>query len=183
MRTFDCNVGNDGASAVLVTTPERARDLRARPVTVASAAWSTGGCPTSHVANYYRPDITYAEDAAYIARDLFARTDLSIADVDFAEIYDHMSPLTLMCLEGLGFCERGGGEAFVDEGRNITIGGRLPLNTHGGHLGEAYIQTMNAVVEAVRQLRGEAAVQVPDARAGLVVAGTLVPNSGLLLQS
>ena len=80
----------------------------------------------------------------------------------------------------LGFCPRGEASGFIADGA-IEVGGRLPLNTHGGQLGEAYIHGMNGIAEAVRQLRGTSVNQVPGEGPVLVTAGTGVPTSGLIL--
>jgi acetyl-CoA acetyltransferase len=89
-------------------------------------------------------------------------------------LYDHFTPFVLMQLEEFGFCGKGEAAGFV-------AGERLPLNTHGGQLGEAYLHGMNGVAEAVRQLRGTAVNQIPGAARTLVTAGTGVPTSGLVL--
>jgi acetyl-CoA acetyltransferase len=89
-------------------------------------------------------------------------------------LYDHFTPFVLMQLEEFGFCKPGEAADFVAEER-------LPLNTHGGQLGEAYLHGMNGVAEAVRQLRGTSVNQIPGARRTLVTAGTGVPTSGLIL--
>jgi len=83
-------------------------------------------------------------------------------------------------LEEFGFCKRGEGKHFVREGRHAR-GGSLPVNPHGGQLGEAYIHGMNGVLEGVRQVRGEAVNQVQQVEHALVTAGTGVPTSGLIL--
>ena len=95
-------------------------------------------------------------------------------------LYDHFTPYVLMQLEELGFCKPGEARDFVADGA-IEVGGRLPLNTHGGQLGEAYIHGMNGIAEAVRQLRGTSVNQVDDVDHVLVTAGTGVPTSGLIL--
>ncbi len=99
-----------------------------------------------------------------------------------AILYDHFTPYVLMQLEELGFC--GGGEArdFIKDGA-IELGGRLPLNTHGGQLGEAYIHGMNGIAEAVRQVRGASINPVPDVHDVLVIAGAGVLTSGLILSA
>jgi acetyl-CoA acetyltransferase len=101
-------------------------------------------------------------------------------DVQTAVIYDHFTPFVLTQLEEFGFCARGEAKDFVKDG-NIEIGGALPINTHGGQLGEAYIHGMNGVAEAVRQIRGTAVNQVDDVQHVVVTSGTGVPTSGLLL--
>ncbi len=181
LRTLDCNIVSDGASAVIVTTAERARELARPPVYIMAAAQGTG--PNAElVTNYNRPEIEFAEECHYLATDLFERAGVTPGDVDFVQIYDHVSALVLLALEGLGFCKPGEAADFVQGAHRITVGGELPLNTHGGHLGEAYVQTMNHIVEASRQLRGDAAVQVSNAEVGLVLSGNAVPSSGLLLR-
>ena len=154
LRLPDGNVGNDGASAVVITTAERAADLRRAVIPVLAAGWATGP-ELEVVTSYQRADIEWPEETALLARRLYAEAGIVPADVDFLEVYDHISALAVLSLEGLGFCGPGEAIDFVRGGDNIRVDGRLPLNTHGGHLGEAYVQTMNHVVEAVRQLRGD----------------------------
>jgi acetyl-CoA acetyltransferase len=95
-------------------------------------------------------------------------------------LYDHFTPFVLVQLEELGFCGRGEGRHLVADG-GLELGGRLPVNTHGGQLGEAYIHGMNGIAEAVRQVRGTSVNQVEDVRHVVVTAGTGVPTSGLVL--
>ena len=102
------------------------------------------------------------------------------SDMDLAVLYDHFTPYTLIQLEELGFCGRGEAKDFIANGA-IELGGKLPINTHGGQLGEAYIHGMNGIAEGVRQLRGTSVNQVPDVEHVLVTAGTGVPTSGLIL--
>ena len=180
LRLPDGNVGNDGASAVVVTTAERAADMRHAVIPILAAGWATGP-ELEVVTSYQRADIEWPEETAILARRLYAEAGIGPADVDFLEVYDHISALAVLSLEGLGFCGPGEAVDFVRGGTTIRVDGRLPLNTHGGHLGEAYVQTMNHVVEAVRQLRGEAVNQVAGASIGLVVGGSLAPVTGLVL--
>ena len=91
-------------------------------------------------------------------------------DIDVAQIYDHFSALVLFAIEDYGFCPKGEGGPFVEGGR-IEIGGELPINTAGGHLSEAYVHTVNHIIEGVRQLRGASTAQVPDAEHVLVDTG------------
>ena len=102
------------------------------------------------------------------------------ASIRTAILYDHFTPYVLMQLEELGFCPRGEARHFISGGA-IELGGRLPLNTHGGQLGEAYIHGMNGIAEGVRQVRATAVNQVPGDGPVLVTAGTGVPTSGLVL--
>jgi acetyl-CoA acetyltransferase len=98
-----------------------------------------------------------------------------------ANLYDHFTPFVLTQLEDLGFCARGEGKEFVRDG-HLEVGGKLPTNTNGGQLGEAYIHGMNGVAEAVRQIRGTSSNQVDSVEHALVTAGTGVPSSGLILE-
>jgi acetyl-CoA acetyltransferase len=102
--------------------------------------------------------------------------------VQTAILYDHFTPFVLTQLEELGFCGRGEAADFIRGGTPIEIGGRLPLNPHGGQLGEAYIHGVNGIAEAVRQTRGTAVNQVADVEHVLVTAGTGVPTSGAILR-
>ena len=115
-----------------------------------------------------------------VAKQLYAQSRLTANDIDVAIFYDHFGPTVLPMIEAYGFCQRGEAKDFV-KGGNIRIGGTLPINTHGGQLGEAYIHGMNGVAEAVRQIRGTAVNQVSDVNHVLVTAGSGVPTSGAIL--
>ena len=115
-----------------------------------------------------------------MARQLWQQSGLSPKDIQTAVIYDHFTPFVLPQLEEFGFAERGAAKDFVRAGHHAR-GGGLPINTHGGQLGEAYIHGMNGIAEAVRQVRGTAVNQVGQVRNVLVTAGTGVPTSGLIL--
>ena len=180
LRAVDCTTGGEGASAVIVASVERAKDLAKPLVRILATAQGTGSNAEA-LTSYNRPEITFAEECQSLAAEIFDVAGVSRADVDFAELSDDVSSSVLMALEGLGFCGRGEGPDFVSGATRITVGGELPINTHGGHLGEANIETMNHIVEAARQIRGEAPVQVPDARIGLVVSGSGFPSSALIL--
>ena len=178
LRLLDCCQESDGAVAIVVTSTERARDLKAGAVPIVAAA--QGSAADQFVmTSYYRDDIGIPE-IGVVGRDLWRQSGLTPADIDTAVLYDHFTPYVLMQLEELGFCGRGEAKDFIADGA-IEIGGRLPLNTHGGQLGEAYIHGMNGIAEAVRQLRGTSVNQVADAQHVLVTAGTGVPTSGLIL--
>jgi acetyl-CoA acetyltransferase len=116
------------------------------------------------------------------ASRLWENADVSPADVDVAQIYDAFTPLVLLSLEGYGFCARGEGAAFTEDGA-IELGGRLPVNTSGGGLSEAYVHGFNLINEGVRQLRGTSTGQVDGAEVCLVTSGEAVPTSALLLRS
>ncbi|MFJ9664431.1 lipid-transfer protein [Streptomyces sp. NPDC101219] len=177
---FDNCLETDGALACVVVSRERARDCRRPPVYVHAAAQ---GLPAQHhgMVNYWTDD-PLTGPAWTAARHLFRHADPTPADIDVAQIYDAFTPLVLLSLEGYGFCGRGEGGAFT-EGGALETGGRLPLNTGGGGLGEAYVHGFNLITEGVKQLRGTSTAQVPGARTCLVTAGEGVPTSALLLRA
>jgi len=180
LHLLDCCQESDGAVAIVVTTPERAADLRQRPALVTAAA--QGSAPDQFVmTSYYREDIGIPE-IGVVGDELWRQSGLGPDDIATAVLYDHFTPYVLMQLEELGFCKPGEAKDFIADGA-IEIGGRLPLNTHGGQLGEAYIHGMNGIAEAVRQVRGTSVNQVDGVEHVLVTAGTGVPTSGLILSA
>jgi acetyl-CoA acetyltransferase len=181
LHLLDCCQESDGGVALVVTSLERARDLRCPPAVVAAAAQGSG--PDQYVmTSYYRDDLAGLPEMGVVGRQLWAQSGLGPSDVDVAVLYDHFTPYVLMQLEELGFCPRGEAPGFI-AGDTLSLGGALPLNPHGGQLGEAYIHGMNGIAEAVRQVRGTAVNQVPGASSVVVTAGTGVPTSGLVLTS
>ena len=176
LRLLDCCQESDGGVALVVTSSERARDLRQAPAVVTAAAQGAtfdGEMMTS----YYRDDLLGLPEMGIVARQLWEASGLSPADISTAFLYDHFTPFVLMQLEELGFCGRGEGKDFASV-ENLSLGGRLPMNTSGGLLGEAYIHGMNGITEAVRQIRGTSCNQVERVEHVLVTAGTGVPTSG-----
>ena len=131
--------------------------------------------------SYYRPELAGLPEMGIVGDQLWSQSGLRPEDMDMAVLYDHFTPYVLMQLEELGFCGRGEAKDFAREPGALEVGGRLPLNTHGGQLGEAYIHGMNGIAEGVRQLRGESVNQVAGAEKLVVTAGTGVPTSGLVL--
>ena len=159
LRLLDCCQESDGAVAIVVTSLDRARDLPQRPAVIAAAAQGSG--PGQYImTSYYRDDLAALPEMGVVARQLWRQAGLAPADVRTAMLYDHFTPYVLIQLEELGFCARGEARDFIADGA-IELGGRLPLNTHGGQLGEAYIHGMNGIAEAVRQVRGTSVNQVP----------------------
>ncbi|GHF82850.1 acetyl-CoA acetyltransferase [Amycolatopsis bartoniae] len=179
LHLLDCCQETDGAVALVVTSRERARDLPHPPAIVAAAAQGSG--PDQYImTSYYREDLAALPEMTAVGRQLWAQSGLRPEDVDVAVLYDHFTPYVLLQLEELGFCARGEAKDFIRDG-TLELDGPLPLNPHGGQLGEAYVHGMNGIAEAVRQLRGTAVNQVTDASRVLVTAGTGVPTSGLIL--
>jgi acetyl-CoA acetyltransferase len=164
LHILDCAIVSDGAAAAIVTTAERARDLKKRPVQLLGQGY---GLRHSHIGNT-ELTTTGAVDAG---RDAFRTSGLKPSDMDFAQIYDCFTITVIVELEDLGFCKKGEGGHFIENGR-IGIGGELPVTTHGGLLSGGHPGLGGGffhVIEAVRQLRGEAgARQVKDAQVALV---------------
>ncbi|MFE9404427.1 lipid-transfer protein [Streptomyces sp. NPDC006530] len=173
LRLLDCCQETDGGQALVVTTTERARDLRQRPAVITAAAQGAGRRQEA-MTSFYRDDLTGLPEMGVVARQLWRTSGLTPAEIDVAILYDHFTPFVLMQLEEFGFCAPGEAAAFV-------AADAVPLNTHGGQLGEAYLHGMNGVAEAVRQLRGTSVNQTEGAAHVLVTAGTGVPTSGLVL--
>ncbi|MEU7124464.1 lipid-transfer protein [Streptomyces zaomyceticus] len=173
LRLLDCCQETDGGQAIVVTSVERARDLR-RPPAVILAAAQGAGRKQEAMTSFYRDALTGLPEMGVVARQLWRTSGLAPSDIDVGILYDHFTPFVLMQLEEFGFC--GPGEAA-----DFVAADALPLNTHGGQLGEAYLHGMNGIAEAVRQLRGTSVNQIPGAERTLVTAGTGVPTSGLIL--
>lgn len=180
LRLFDYCLETDGACAVVVTSTERARDLAGGAVPILSAAQGTGAGvqPGQMFPALLRPSITSWPSAA-AAPTLFGRGRVGPADIDVAQIYDCFTITTLIQLEDYGFVPRGQAAHLAET--DFEVGGRLPLNTSGGHLSEAYIHGMNHVVEGVRQMRGTSTSQVPSAELCLVTSAPPPGASALIL--
>lgn len=180
---FDFCLESDGAIAVIVTSLERARDLRRKPVVVR-------GCTQGGEAGWGRSlywmnmpeDQFLTSGNLSVARDLWRQAGVQPADIDVAQIYDHFTPMVIAQLEDFGFCGPGEGGPFVAGGAIRFDGGSLPVNTDGGQLSGGYIWGMSHIREGVAQIRGEAANQVAGARLALVTGGpSSIPMSALVL--
>lgn len=179
---YDFCVESDAALAFVVTSAERARDLKQKPVNIVGAVH--GGKRDWGRAFFWlnQPDEIFATSGAgAVAERLYGETGIAPSDIDVALLYDHFSPLVIMQLEDYGFCQKGKGGAFVESGA-IRPGGDLAVNPHGGQLSECYVIGMTHIREAVEQLRGTAINQVADARLALVTGGPApIPMSAAIL--
>jgi acetyl-CoA acetyltransferase len=146
---FDCSLETDGAAAIVVTSADRARDLRQTPVYLAGVGASFGYPGTSIT---QQADIASVEGIGYASRRAFAMAQMETADIHCVQIHEGFSWFVLACLEAMDFCKPGESGPFIADG-NVALGARLPLNTHGGSLSEAHVSGANHVVEAVRQIR------------------------------
>jgi acetyl-CoA acetyltransferase len=178
LRVPDCCLITDGAGAYVMTSRERAKDCAKRPVSVLGVGF--GSEPLSgDDAFTQKADLLRLPGVAKASKLVQERAGITLADVDFAEIYDCFTISCLMQIEDLGFCQKGEAGGFVRQG-GIGSKSRLPVNTHGGFLSYSYRLGIEHVVEAVRQLRGECGdAQVPDAQVG-IVTGLSVPDYGVL---
>ncbi len=178
LHLFDCSLPADGGGAYIVTRIERARAMKNTPVVIL-------GTGKHHVhANLANAPSLTTLGGKVSSQQAFAMAGLKPADMDFAQFYDCFSITTIGAIEDYGFCAKGEGGPFVENGR-IEIGGELPVNTHGGLLSQGHIEGMMHVTEAIRQLRHEIepARQVKDAQLGVVSGhgGHLASHASLIL--
>jgi len=184
LHLLDCSPISDGAGALLITSLERARDLRAKPVRILG----TGQAQSYyHLAHLARATGARPEDKSRFgltrtvqsvaAQQAFGMAGVKPADIDVAQLYDSFTITVLMQFEDLGYCAKGEGGAFAEGGR-IELGGELPVNTHGGLLSFGSSGGINHVIEAARQMRGECGDrQVPDARLALATNVSAVASN------
>lgn len=156
LRRLDYCLINDGGVAMILASPERARDLKQKPVYMRGYSMSSRLAEGEVSADYGRSNMQR------VAGRVFPMADVAREDIDALMIYDNFTPSVLFNLEGYGFCKPGESGDFVQN--HLRLGGPLPANTNGGHLSESYMQGWSLNVEAVRQLRGDCGPrQVPDA--------------------
>lgn len=177
---YDFCQETDGGCAILVTSTERARDLKQRPAIIRGVTQaSTRG--QEQMTSYYRSELTSLPEMEMAARRVYAMAELGPAEIDAACLYDAFTSEIIMQLESFGFCGRGEGKDLVRDGA-LDIDGRLPNNTHGGLLSEAYIHGMNNIAEGVRLVRGKSSNQPPKSvEHVLVSSGVGVPTGALIL--
>jgi len=179
LRLLDNCLETDGAAAVIVARADLARDCRQKPAWVMAASQGMG--PRNVTMNNFFKDPFLESPGAHAAKALWEMAGVSPKDVDVAQLYDAFTPLVLASLEEYGFCGPGEAGAFVEDG-GLEVGGRLPNNTSGGSLSEAYVHGINLIIEAVRQIRGISCNQVPGARLSLATSGNMVPTGAILLR-
>jgi acetyl-CoA acetyltransferase len=175
---YDCCPENDGAAAVVVTTAERAADLAQTPVPILSAAQGLGPKYgfTAFQGRWF-PGMFYED----VGRTVFERAGVKASDIDVLQLYENFTGPVMMTLCEMGFCEPDGVEDFVSGGALEGPDAKLPFNTSGGNIGEAYIHGFELMNEAVRQVRGESTCQVEKVDLSLVVAGPgYAPGSAVL---
>ena len=182
LHALDCSLWSDGGGAIVVVAAERAKDFPNKPVFFL-------GCGEAHWHEHFFQarslTTTAASESGPRALEM---AELALSDMDFAQVYDCFTPVVLMELEDLGFCAKGEGGGFVENG-NIELGGTIAVNTHGGLLSHSHTGhpgSMFALTEAVTQLRGDGgARQVANAEVGLVhgQGGVLSSHATLILGS
>jgi acetyl-CoA acetyltransferase len=182
LSLYDYTMKSDGAVAVVTTSIDRARDLRQPPAVILGSAM--GGSWDAHnlLGWFQQPDETFASSGhRAVARQVYAMAGVGAEDIDVALLYDHFSPMVLMQIEDYGFCPVGEGGRFVEEGNVRWPTGKIPVNTHGGNLSEAYIIGMTHVKEAVEQVRGTAVNQVEGCELSLSTGGpAAIPMSATI---
>jgi acetyl-CoA acetyltransferase len=182
LRLYDFCLESDGACAVVITSAERAKDLAKTPVLIRAVA---GGAPPDRRPGEMFPVVTRKDMTDLGGRrageTLWKRAGVGPHEMDTAQLYDCFTISVILQLEAYGFCGKGEGGPFAASGA-IRQGGALPINTGGGHLSEGYVHGMNHIVQAVRQLRGEADMQVPGAELSLVTGGPLPVGSSVVFR-
>jgi acetyl-CoA acetyltransferase len=179
---FDYTMESDGAVAVITTSIERARDLRHPAAVIRGSAMGGEHDDYSLLGWFQQPDHIFASSGhRAVARQVYGMAGVDPGDIDVALLYDHFSPMVLMQIEDYGFCPIGEGGPFVADGNIAWPGGKIPVNTHGGNLSEAYIIGMTHVREAVEQIRGTAINQVEGCELALATGGpAVIPMSATI---
>jgi len=175
---FDCCQENDGAAALVITTPERARDLKAKAVPIVAAAQGLGpDIGANAFQSKWFPGMYYEN----VGRMIWDRGGIKPRDVDVLQLYENFTGPVVMALCEMGYCKPEEVDAFVADGALEGPNARLPFNTSGGNLAEAYIHGLEMTIEAVRQARGDSTCQVKDVSYSLAVGGPgYAPGSAIL---
>ena len=180
LRLFDCNIETDGACALIVTSRERARDLKQVPALIHAGALAAGSHHIRLSTLFSRP--RDQDSAVRVGRQLWQSSGLGPGDMDAFFCYDFFTSFVIIALEDYGFCKRGEGGPFAEAGGLSFDGGRLPTNTNGGQLSEAFIHGLNNSLEAVRQIRGTSTSQVPDCELVLSAGANTDPTGAVILR-
>jgi acetyl-CoA acetyltransferase len=180
LRLYDCCQETDGGCAVVLTTPERARDC-AQPAALVRGVAQAFAADQEQMTSFYNRDISRLPEMELVAKNLWETAGLGPQDVDAAVIYDAFTSIVLFQLEAFGFCGFGEAKDFVKDGALSAQGGRLPTNTHGGQLSEAYIHGVNGIAEGTRLIRGTSTNQPEKNDHVLVTSGVGVPTAGMVL--
>ena len=180
LRLFDCNIETDGACALIVTSRERARDLKQVPALIHAGALAAGSHHMRLSTLFSRP--RDQDSAVRVGRQLWERSGLKPSEMDAFFCYDFFTSFVVIALEDYGFCKRGEGGPFAEAGGLAFRGGRMPTNTNGGQLSEAFIHGLNNNLEAVRQVRGTSTSQVPDCELVLTVGANTDPTGAVILR-
>jgi acetyl-CoA acetyltransferase len=180
LRLFDCNIETDGAVAMIVTSAERARDLKQPPAIIHAGAMAAG---SHHIRLSTLFDRAWEEESAVcVGRQVFKMADCKPSDIDVAFFYDFFTSLVIIALEQYGFAPRGEGGPFVENGGLEWPHGRVVCNTNGGQLSEAFVHGFNNTVEAVRQIRGTSTAQVEGCELVFVAGGNTDPTGAVILR-
>ena len=179
LRLYDFCQESDGGCALLITSAERAIDLKQKPAVIRGITQaSTKG--QEQMTSFYRNELSTLPEMELAAKRVYAQSGLQASDIDAACLYDAFTSEVVMQLESFGFCGPGEAKDFIKEG-GLDIDGRLPNNTHGGLLSEAYIHGLNNIAEAVRLIRGESTNQPKGIEHVLVSSGVGVPTGAMIL--
>ena len=180
---YDCCLETDGACAWVVTSAERARDLKQPPAYIRAAAQGAGVPKHVRAVDHgNRQGFTTGHESVLCAKELFGMAGVTPEDIDVVQVYDHFIPWVVIALEDYGFCEKGEGGPFVASGAIEYGKGQLPMNTSGGHLSEAYIHGHNHILEAVRQIRGTSTSQVENVELSMVTSSNGATTSAMILR-
>jgi acetyl-CoA acetyltransferase len=176
---YDCCMENDGAAAVILTTPDRARDMKQRPAWIMAAAQGSDFRQGAGAEN--NPDYS-TSNFKTLAPRLYEMAGIKPKDVDVAQVYENFTGAVMTSLVEHGFCSPDGVMEFCTFENLTWPNGKLPINTSGGNLAECYMHGLELIIEAARQVRGTSTCQVKDAEISMVVSGPMVaPVSDLIL--
>ena len=179
LRLYDFCQESDGGCALLIISAERAADLKKKPAVIRGITQaSTQG--QEQMTSFYRNELSTLPEMELAAKRVYAQSGLQASDIDASCLYDAFTSEVVMQLESFGFCGPGEAKDFIKEG-GLDIDGRLPNNTHGGLLSEAYIHGLNNIAEAVRLIRGESTNQPKGIEHVLVSSGVGVPTGAMIL--